>query len=947
MRLRLFIPLVLALLGASPAAALTPRLVKDINQSPHTRGSLPTGYAEAGGLAYFSADDAEIGRELWRSDGTTAGTFLVADTCPGECSGEPRSVASGGRTYFFRASAGEKNQDHLWVTNGSPAGTLRLAGPFLFPSQGGARAAWLASQGVLYFVADDGVHGMELWRTNGTPAGTFLVADVRPGPEGSNPDGLTSFNGRIFFRATGGREGSSLWKSDGTAQGTQLVRDPVPASASHNGPVLMKAVGRTLFFVAPSGRLGAQLWKSDGTTGGTAPLTSFRFKPGAPTFFDTTVLGNRLLFVVSEPGKGQELWASDGKPGGTRALTSLPRADAFLSPDLGHSFLLPRLALGNSLVFQVDDGPHGTELWTTDGTPKGTRLLRDLCPGACSGAVLPPNVAGRLAFFTGTDGVRGFEPWVTDGTVAGTRIVSDLCSGSCNSTPYEWNTSGGRAFFVVVDAASNIPQLWRSDGTAKGTLRVTSFDQAGALPRFEGFEGVFLAGGAFLFTATDLAYGTEPWLSDGTPQGTRLVADLNVRNNDGSQPSNLQAAGGKVYFLAYEEQHGAGALWVSDGTEAGTVFVRDFFPTEEPWNPPYIPSAVDLGGRLVFNLGTADGGFSLWRTDGTADGTVRLTPESVRVTPIGMAALGSQAFFAATDGVHDEGLWVTDGTAAGTRMVLEPGLPGLLGAVPRDLTVFQGRLYFTAVTEQTGRELWRSDGTPGGTVLVKDIDTRPLYGSEPRVFTEHGGRLYFNASTSPASGIWSTDGTAAGTLPADLTPGQGPLAASFMISAGSRLFVWGRTVEANGAPHSDDGLWVTDGTAAGTKRIGDRFLQDPREIAKPIVYNGQLYFAATPDGALWKSDGTAAGTVPVLDREGRAIRSPLSFRILAGQLVFMTYYQGWLYQSDGTQAGTFKLLDLPRPPQYPAFELVPAGPRIFFPSEDRDAGIELWALEGD
>ena len=84
-----------ALLVSAPALGLTPRLVKDINTIPVAQGSLPQGYARAGGLAVFAADDGESGSELWRSDGTEAGTFQIADACPGECSGRQWCTAPG------------------------------------------------------------------------------------------------------------------------------------------------------------------------------------------------------------------------------------------------------------------------------------------------------------------------------------------------------------------------------------------------------------------------------------------------------------------------------------------------------------------------------------------------------------------------------------------------------------------------------------------------------------------------------------------------------------------------------------------------------------------------------------------------------------------------------------------------------------------------------------
>ena len=931
MRLTLSLPLAIVLFGGAPAGAITPHLVKDINTVPRSAGSAPADYVTVGGLAFFSADDSLTGRELWRTDGTEAGTFQVLDACPGECSGSPRFVAQNGRSYFFLASSGDSGEE-LWVTGGLPANTFRLTDGLRFPGlTEGIWNAWVASQGVLYFAADDGIHGRELWRTDGTRAGTFMVADLRPGPDSSNLGDLTDFNGRLFFRADDGLQGSGLWTCDGTAAGTRLVRDPDPSTAGNSGPVYLRVVGRTLFFVAPVKSRGFELWKSDGTARGTSPLTNLRFSPTSP-FFDFTVLGNRLLFIASDPAHGQELWASDGTAAGTRPLTNLPNADAFNVTDYYEyaRYFLPRQALGNRLVFRANDGPHGTELWTTDGTPKGTHLLQDVCPGNCNGVNSEIGVAGGYAFFTGFDNAHGFNPWVTAGTAAGTRSLGDLCPGPCEAAPVKWIVGAGKVFFLLFQDSRTI-QLWRTDGTAGGTLRLTSPEPAG-ISLSPKLQSGFL-GGTLLLSADDRDHGQELWISDGSPQGTRLVKDLNLTNIGGSSPYDLRAAEGKVYFLADDGLHGRDALWVSDGTEAGMKFVFDFFPDGAPFNPSYIVASAAAGGRFFFVLAVSAGEdvqYSLWSTDGTTGGTVRLLPEGeARLSLyVGLAALGNAVYFAASDGIHGDELWVSDGTTGGTRMVADLAA-GDSASGPQGLTVFQGKLYFSAfVANSLG--LWRSDGTAGGTVLVKQGNFRLL--------TEYAGRLYFSG-WDPEHGyrLWSTDGTAAGTTIADLTPGSGSLRPYAAVSNGSRLFLWGITVEPDGTPHSNDGMWISDGTAAGTSQISDL------QASNPTVFKAEVYFSV-PVGIVCKSDGTTAGTGPLLTREGQRINYPFYFRVLDDRL-FVTTIDSRLYESDGTPAGTFQLLQLKGGSNI--FEIEPAGSHLLFRNWDRDHGTELWALEAE
>jgi len=952
MRARPWFLLALTLLApAAPLGALglTPHLVKDINTVPVAQGSFPQGYARAGGLVFFAADDGQSGSELWRTDGTAAGTFLVADACPGDCSSQPVVVAKTERSVFFQAFGRGFGPVDLWVTDGSPAGTVRLAGPLLLP-EAGRGSLFIASRGLLYFAANDLGHGAELWRSDGTAAGTFQVVDLRPGAAGSDPAELTELDGRLFFRAEDGERGPSLWTSDGTAEGTQRVRDPLPASAAHRGPSLLRVVGRTLFFVAPVSRRRDGLWRSDGTAGGTSSLIDFPATPRVSAFRDAAVLGDRLLFVALEPGTGHELWASDGTKRGTGPLTGFVPAAPFLPLGSSDGRLLPRTPLGRSMIFRADDGLHGGEPWITDGTRGGTRLLRDLCPGPCLGVLsaddagIASTAAGGLLFFSGNNGTRGFELWATDGTAAGTRLVRDLCRGSCGSEPLVLGAGEGEVFLLGRNGR-DVFQLWRSDGTSRGTARLTGFPSLIAL---DGPPLGVALGGGFLFSAGDVDHGRELWASDGTPQGTRLFLDLNPEDFGGSFPTQMRSAAGKAWFFAQDGRHGF-ELWTSDGTGEGTIRVDELTPGEGPDAPPNFASLAELAGSIFFVAHLAEPNPSVWKSEGTPGSTVRLTPRDLQVAPLEpLHAAGGRVFFVAADTEHGEELWTSDGTVSGTLLAADLE-PGLQGSRPRSLKVFQDRLYFTAQVGEAGRELYRSDGTPGGTVLVKDIDPRPGRGSDPELLTVHAGRLYFPAADEEhGRELWATDGTEAGTtLAAEITPGSDGVFMTHLVSTGPHLFFSGGP-----AGVTQQGLWVSDGTTAGTRRLNQKLIHiDSREIGVPIAFNGQLFFASDSDEILWRSDGTEEGTAPLLDSSGLEIDEPEAFHAFDGRLFFTTGLTSLLYQTDGTAAGTSVVQGLAAPfelgSESASFELVTASGRLLFRSWERTTGSELWALEAE
>ena len=163
-----------------------------------------------------------------------------------------------------------------------------------------------------------------------------------------------------------------------------------------------------------------------------------------------------------------------------------------------------------------------------------------------------------------------------------------------------------------------------------------------------------------------------------------------------------------------------------------------------------------------------------------------------------------------------------------------------------------------------------------------------------------------------------------------------------MALVGARLFLFGNV-------DSDSGLWVSDGTAVGTRHISlVRLEHNPFDgDVLPAVLGNALFFPGlqdTTDDILWTSDGTEAGTRPVLDREGHTIFFPRSLRIFAGRLVFTS--GNTLWQSDGTPQGTFQIRDLGTLYTPDGWKLVAAGNRLFFAAYDRDTGTELWALDG-
>jgi len=761
-------------------------------------------------------------------------------------------------------------------------------------------------EGTAYFRGDthDGTTGCELWKSDGTTAGTVLVKDILPGRGGSYPRHLTDVNGVLFFTACSaedgfGQEDCELWKSDGTAEGTVRVKDVLPGNGS-SFPTYLINVGGKLFFHVPFGSPEATgLWKSDGTESGTV-----RIRGIFPDHESLADIDGTLFFTEGD----RTLWRSDGTEAGT-----IPVKDIFLG-----GFSVPReLTYANGrLFFTAWEEVHGRELWTSDGTEAGTVLVRDIVPGSGGSAPeLLTNVNGTLFFAACVSGDWNdgdCELWKSDGTDAGTIRVRDILPGAGGSYPQGLTNVDGVLLFEACSASDEFGvrgdcELWKSDGTEKGTVRVK-----------------------------DIVPGVES-----------------------SAPHSLTDVGGTLFFL------GSDGLWKSDGSGAGTVRVRRF----EDWKLPRDFVAV---GTMVFFVANDElGGIVrgiLWRSDGTEAGTVGVMDDlpagTASSTPGSFAKVNGILFFAADDGMNGRELWLSNGTVGGTALVRDVRY-GRRGSNPSRLTGVDGTLFFAA-----SDALYRSDGTAPGTVLLAQGTSQPDW------LTAVSGRLFFSMCSavidlgpygliSHECELWSSDGTPAGTAQVkDIAPAGGcgfdecdSANPRNLTDVGGVLFFQACSVGGDNwsVPAYDCELWKSDGTEEGTVRVRDIMAGSGSSAPESLTdVNGTLFFVAD-DGVsgreLWMSDGTEAGTVRVKDIvPGTGGSAPESLTDVNGTLFFVAddgVSGRELWMSDGTETGTALVADVVPGARgsYPE-QLTAVGSWLFFNAIGDDVGRELWRFCG-
>ncbi len=667
-------------------------------------------------------------------------------------------------------------------------------------------------------------------------------------------------------------------------------------------PPDVEIINDIAYFSADDGFHGNELWRSDGTDSGTKLVRDIALGDGDSSPVPISALNDTLLFSAHDSAGKVSLWRTDGTENGTFNVADVVPFEG--------------VAIGNVVIFAGWDSTYKVELWRTDGTTSGTSLIKDINPDGGSN-ISELTVVGDDVYFIADDGVHGQELWKTDGSEAGTTLVKDIEPGTSSSL----NQIGGGFGIPVV------------------------------LPTLVGFDG------SLFFTARTADKGFELWKSDGTETGTQVVKDISPGASDGlrftpyaygtygpySRPELIEA-GGKLFFEAATDPSGSlfgvGELWMTDGTEAGTVRVDSGPEASEHFG---VGKLTELDGELYF-LATRDSNpyeyADIWRTDGTAGGTVRLleidtspwayldfstmtaidghliinfvygggpvpsqlfaidvTSPSAEVLanqfslPLGV--IENQLLMSIDDPIFGSELWITNGSAGGTQLVKDINNVRTRDSSPNDLTVVGDRIFFTASQETTGKELWVSDGTTAGTHLVQDSAPGPDNGVSPNSFetllTPGPDDILYYASDT----LWRSDGTSAGTYSLGGNDVQSIFVNEEMILFGNRE---------SGTGYE---LWISDGTLGGTQHLLDLPSGTSSGPARYFTeFANSVYFVSAGD--LWKTDGTTGGTSLVVT--GTDYLYAVENQLFLNRFDSSTGRELWV--SDGTTSGTHFVKDI-------------------------------------
>ena len=374
----------------------------------------------------------------------------------------------------------------------------------------------------------------------------------------------------------------------------------------------------------------------------------------APGQYDLTVAAGQLFFISSDGKGGQDLWASNGTASGTTVIKDITQEHTRYGNKEYYSLNVNNLtAAAGKLFFTADDPGGGEDLWASDGTTKGTTVLKHFQSNPSYGYYNEPlsglTAAGGNLFFTVDDSSLGPQPWASNGTSSGTVMLADVNPGSAGSAPSDFTQFGSDVYFFMNESATTVG-LWESDGTTAGTFKV-----------FDGFPPLSKGGQTYLPTLGSLTpvgsqlfftleYGTpvpevQLWTSDGTAaRHERARPRARWRAARGSARCSIFMTLGNLLIFTADDGNGT-ALWESDGTAGGTTVVADQGPTVGNYGyKGYYDAYQTLvyGGILYFAGSTPADGVELWQTDGTAAGTQMVTDFSPATDSSDPAAPGGR-----------------------------------------------------------------------------------------------------------------------------------------------------------------------------------------------------------------------------------------------------------------------------------------------------------------
>ena len=711
-----------------------------------------------------------VENQIWKTNGTSEGTVLVKAITTPRMKGFVFLIVPTINKLFFTIP--ESSGLGLWCSDGTASGTLQLltynpSNLFQMPILGSLEDK------ILFNGTTNNSSG--LWVSDGSIAGTQLLRNMSP----NTITECINYNNKLYFWAEDSNHKNQLWSSDGTSINTQIAINSFGSQNLITSQSKLKFVVDGFLYLTAYEGTNHRLLKTDGTNNILEIVKDKDNKKFTFNFFQSPSLWatpNKLYFINKDEQHGKELWATDGSS-----------TNAFVLKDINQSTnnAIPygsfrSTVLNHKLYFTAQESVAGrTELWTSDGTSLNTVKVKDRLPNFSREF---PQFTGKTEtmidtlnnniVFSGIDSLKGEELWLSNGTNTGTRIVKDINDGLGSSSPNNPLRLKNKLFFNANDGIHG-REMWVSDGSNGGTYMLKDFftiNNGSLLPTYNSVQSKTIYKEKLYFIARDDVVDSNIWETDGTVINTKKITVRGSYSQIGKPVSGLIAHQNKMYFVGTSATSSS-SLWSSNGEIGGEQLIKDLYI-----HPSLNDKSIISFKNWIFvfadnNLGNQSG---LWKSNGTTIGTTLLL--NINRIDNQNFTIGDDNLFFTSQNI----LWKTDGTVNGTSIIKTFG-NALDGSNVKELNYINGHLYFQVVHQTTGVELWQSNGTPEGTTFIvnmtanhyQDIfdETNKIIADGNRFFftgndTLHGRELWtYNTCDnltnvqSIKSGTWDDNGT--------------------------------------------------------------------------------------------------------------------------------------------------------------------------------------------
>ena len=735
---------------------LRDRVVTTLSTLPSPGANGGDGYfMPVGSLIAFLHLNESYTRQLYVTNGTAEGTTFLAELPENQFISEVNEL---GDRLFIMYNYGFGEAAPFTVTDGTEEGTFTRFPPPEFEGLYGAVAA-----GDSVIVSAYGRGKSERFITDARFTELLPLREWAPGLPTGRLDNFEERRGKLVFTQTDSATIIRLWQVDPSDRSVELLAD---LNTDRDSVYLqdIQLMGDLIFYRVynPTTRT-MTLKRTDGTQAGTFTLLDAVRGISVNGFSTAEVVATDagFYFLADRPETGLELWRTDGTVRGTALVKDI-------YPGSDDSDVDQLVALGPQVLFAAESPEFGREVFRSDGTSGGTQLLQDVRTEESSSY---PNRFFNFRdtlLFTASTGCTGFELFRSGGSAATTELLRDLTAGRTSSFAYGFVPLGDEFFFALDGEGFGSDQIFRSDGTVSGTGLLDpdnetlnsnpSLSQVGTIHNDLLIRGFFPGVGQALYL-----YG----VSSGQLQLLKVFSTGGA-NSTGFGFTTLNE--GVSLFVESTDEFGP-ELWRTDGTVDGTYLVKDIRQVQETSQYYHVNNLTVFDGIAYFSADDGSGE-ALWRSDGTEEGTYQLADAGAAYAPHNFFKHRDRIYFVASQGrFGDYGIYSTQGQRYDVEVSAVTNGAQRFQYI-QDIVLLGDRFVFSAGTDAMGYELWAAADANSAAVSLGDLNVGPGH-SYPRSLTVFDSLVYFSADL-PELGreLWSTDGTPAGTvLVADINPG--------------------------------------------------------------------------------------------------------------------------------------------------------------------------------